>query len=88
VENGKSTVKWIIGMCIAIALAVMGWTVTGTLAMRMRAIEEIKNAQVSTQINVAANNIRISVLENKYDMIQVSLAEIKALLMEYTRAGK
>jgi uncharacterized protein YqgV (UPF0045/DUF77 family) len=85
VENGKGTVKWIIGMCIAVALAVMGWTVTGTLAMRMRVIEDLKDAQVSTQVNVSANNIRISVLENKYDTIQLSLSRIEAMLVEHLR---
>ena len=76
-ENGnKGTVKWIIGLCIATTVAVVGWTITGTLATRMSSFTQIAS-------NVSANNIRLSVLENKYDTISTQLSEIKVLLQSH-----
>ena len=46
-----------------------------TLAARMRAME-LLNA------NVLSLNIRTSVLENKYDTIQIDLVEIKMILQK------
>jgi hypothetical protein len=83
VANGS--VKWIIALCISIALAVMGWTVTGTLAIRMKAFEATESEVAGIKSNVAANNIRISVMENRFDTIQLSLADIKALITTHMR---
>jgi hypothetical protein len=82
--NG-STTKWIIGLCLATSVAIVGWTVTGTLAVRMKSFDEVKTEVVTVRSNVSANNIRISVLENKYDTINDSLAEIKALIMAHMK---
>jgi hypothetical protein len=79
-NNSKGTVKWIVGLCVAVVVAVSGWTMTASLSSRMKAMDDIKDTTMSIQSNVAANNIRISVLENKYDSICTQLAEIKALL--------
>jgi Tfp pilus assembly protein PilO len=84
-DNNKGTVKWIVGLCVAVVVAVSGWTMTASLASRMEVMEEIKNNEAGLQANVSANNIRISVLENKYDSIATQLAEIKALLQAYAR---
>ena len=78
--NNKGTVKWIIGLCVAVVVAVAGWTTSANLSSQMRAFEELKQTITDTRSNVQANNVRISVLENKYDMITAQLAEIKALL--------
>jgi ascorbate-specific PTS system EIIC-type component UlaA len=79
-NSNKGTLKWIIGLCIVTVVAIVGWTTTANLATQMRAFDEIRGTVSNTTANVAANNIRISVLENKYDMITAQLAEIKALL--------
>jgi hypothetical protein len=82
-ESNKGTIKWIIGLCIAVVLAVSGWTMTASLAARMNTLDEMKDTTSALQVNVSANNIRISVLENKYDVISGQLAEIKALLQTH-----
>jgi hypothetical protein len=90
------TVKWIIALCVTAVIAVSGWTLTGTLAARSRsdiavettrekAYEDVRRDVTSVSANVSANNIRISVLENKYDTIDAALSEIKALLMTHMR---
>lgn len=84
-SNNKGTVKWIIGLCVTAVLAVSGWTMAASLTSRMKMLEEMKATESNLQVNVSANNIRLSVLENKYDMICTQLAEIKALLT--TRMG-
>jgi hypothetical protein len=86
--NGSSSVKWIIGLCLATSVAIVGWTVTGTLAVRMKSFDEVKTEVVGVKSNVSANNIRISVLENKYDTIQTSLSRIEALLMAHMKETK
>lgn len=74
-------IPWIIGLCVAATLAVMGWTMTATLAARIRAFEGMKETGVSLQAQQSATQTRVAVLENKYDTIQAALAEIKALLL-------
>lgn len=80
--NGLTT-GWIIGLCLSVVMAVIGWTVTISQALRMRLFQKIEKDLISTTANVQANNIRISVLENKYDSIQTMLHEIKALIMTH-----
>ena len=84
-DNNKvrGNVKWIIGLCLAATVAIVGWTVTATLSSRMKTFEEIRTQTAEVKANVMANNVRISVLENKYDTIQASLAEIKVLLQKH-----
>jgi len=77
-RNG--TLKWIIALCLTATLAIIGWTITGTLATRLKILENIQVSYSVLNANLMANNIRISVLENKYDTIQAALAEIKAIL--------
>jgi Tfp pilus assembly protein PilO len=81
-EN-KSMTKWIVALCLTAVLAVIGWTVTVTLAQRMKIWEEEKQTQTEIKASVIANTIRLSVLENKYDMIATQLAEIKALIQKH-----
>ena len=78
-QSGLTT-GWIIGLCLTSAMAVIGWTVSISQALRMRVIAKMENDQCSLAAGVAALNIRTSVLENKYDTIQAALAEIKAML--------
>ncbi len=81
VKNGMT--KWIIGLCLTATLAIVGWTVTGTLASRLRSFEVIKETTINIEARQSATDIRVAVLENKYDTIQASLAEIKALLQKH-----
>jgi hypothetical protein len=81
-ESGLTT-GWIIGLCLSVIMAVIGWTVSISQALRMRVFQKVEKDLIATTANVAANNIRISVLENKYDIIQSMLHEIKALLMTH-----
>lgn len=83
-DSRHASVKWIIGLCLAATVAIVGWTVTATLAARMRTFEQMKAETSEVKSIVMAANVRISVLENKYDTIQASLAEIKALLQKHT----
>jgi Tfp pilus assembly protein PilO len=83
-ENDKHyNTKWIIAICLTAVLSIVGWTLTGTLANRMKVLEEMRTESAQIKANVSANNIRISVLENKYDLIAQSLTEIKALLTQH-----
>ena len=76
VKNNKNgTVKWIIVLCLTAVLAIIGWTTTANLSSRMGIMEDIK-AQCT------ANNVRIAVRENRYDMIQATLVEIKIILQK------
>ena len=72
--------RWIIALCLTATLAVIGWTSTATLAIRMKALEEVQNQAHELRVTVVANNVRLAVLENKYDMIQSTLVEIKVLI--------
>ncbi len=98
-NNKKGTVKWIIGLCVVAVVAIVGWTTTANLAIRMRSYEEIKKDAAEIKANIMANNVRVSVLETKYDTIQVTLTEIKleqrdgmdeikTLFKEHIRSGR
>jgi len=78
--NKNNTSRWIIALCITVVIAVIGWTTTVNLSMRVRALERISEELSSLQHVVAVNSGRISVLESEYNMIQTRLTEIKALL--------
>jgi hypothetical protein len=78
-QSGLTT-GWIIGICLTSVMAVIGWTVTISQALRMRVLVKLENNQCAVAAGVAALNIRTSVLENKYDTIQSALADIKALI--------
>jgi len=76
-------IPWIIGICVTATLAIVGWTMNGSLASRMRTLERVKETAINLQAQQSATEIRIAVLENKYDTIQAALAEIKVLLMRH-----
>ena len=78
--QGGLTTGWIIGLCLTAVLAVIGWTVSISQALRMKVISKLENDQCAVAASVAALNIRTSVLENKYDTIQATLTEIKVML--------
>lgn len=82
--NGLS-IQWAIGICLTATLAVVGWTITVAQALRMKTFEKIEKEHIATRANVDANNIRLSVLENKYDTINSALIEIKALIMTHMK---
>jgi hypothetical protein len=72
--------RWIIALCVSIIMTVVSLTVTTQLALRLRAMGEDRLDAAKTTSLVMAHDVRLAVLENKYDTIQASLAEIKALL--------
>ena len=79
--NGNA--KWLIPLCLTATLAIVGWTVVGSLALRVKAFESLERTTSGLTSQMQANNVRISVLENKYDNIQAALIEIKLLLQKY-----
>ena len=79
-KNG--VIRWIIALCLTASLAIIGWTTTVTLAARMRVLEDIQAQASQLSSTVAANNVRLTVLENKYDTIQAALVEIKVILQK------
>lgn len=81
IETSKTT-QWIIALCVTVVLAIVGWTTTANLAIRIGNLEEIKKDAAEIKVSQQANNVRISVLENKYDTIQATLVEIKVILQK------
>jgi hypothetical protein len=78
----NSTIKWIILLCVSATIAIVGWTTVANLGARLITLDEIKQTAVTIQAAQQANNVRISVLENKYDSIMAQLAEIKVMLQK------
>jgi hypothetical protein len=76
--NGSTTkfITVVLGIIAAIVTSV-SLTYGITQGRASKSVEKVETAQVATQANVSANNIRISVLENKYDTIQASLLDLK-----------
>ena len=83
IKTKNGVVKWIVGLCLTATLAIVGWTITFTLAARMKAFDEVKIDVTEIEARQDALSIRTAVLENKYDTIQAALAEIKALLQKH-----
>jgi hypothetical protein len=77
------TIEWIIALCVTAVVAVIGWTVTATLSMRMKAFETIKEDLIRMEANGQATATRVSVLENKYDTVLAAILRIEALLMKH-----
>ena len=89
IKNKNGNVKWIIALCLTITLAIVGWTTTANLSMRLKAMDEVRQSiteveKKSTEIIAIqqANIVRISILENRYDTIQATLVEIKVMLQK------
>ena len=76
------TTRWIVALCLTATLAVVGWTSTATMAIRMKALEEVQAQTQELRVTVVANNVRLAVLENKYDTIQATLVEIKVMVQK------
>ena len=81
--EGGLTIGWIIGLCFTTVMAVIGWTVTVSQALRMRVFQKLEKDQTVLAATVAANSTRIGVLETKYDTINLALAEIKLMLQKH-----
>lgn len=79
----NNTIKWIVALCITATLAIVGWTVTAGLAARTNILVDMQETTAALQENTMSNNVRLSVLENKYDTIQAALSEIKVLLQKH-----
>jgi len=79
----KANIRWIVAVCISVTMTVVSLTVTVQLALRLRLFDEYRTEGTKTEAAVMAHDVRIAVLENKYDTIQASLAEIKALLQTH-----
>lgn len=76
-------IEWIITLCLTAVVAVIGWTVTATLSMRMKAFERIEKDLLRMEGHSQATMTRVSVLENKYDVVAAALARIEALLQKH-----
>jgi hypothetical protein len=76
--NGSTTrlITVVLGIIAAIVTSV-SLTYGITQGRATKSVDKVETAQVATQANVSANNIRISVLENKWDTVQASLLELK-----------
>ena len=81
--NSGLTPAWIIGLCVTAALAVIGWTVSVTQALRMRVFQTMERDQAALVASVSAALARIGVLETKYDSITAALLEIKIMLQKH-----
>jgi len=83
VKNNKNgNVKWITALCLTAVLAIIGWTTTINLAARMKVLEDIKTQQVLLGADIAANNVRISILETRWITIQSEFENIRLLLQK------
>jgi hypothetical protein len=85
-DEKKPNGRWIIALCVSITMTVVSLTVTTQLALQLRAMDEDRSDAAKTTSLVMAHNVRLAVLENKYDTIQASLAEIKALIQAHMAA--
>ena len=81
-NNKNGNVKWITALCLTAVLAIIGWTTTINLAARMKVLEDIKTQQVLLGADIAANNVRISILETRWSTIQSELLDIRVLLQK------
>jgi hypothetical protein len=76
-------ITWIVGLCVTSSLAIVGWTVTATLASRIKRMNDLHQTIDHVKVSVQAADVRISVLENKYDTIHAALTEIKIMLQKH-----
>lgn len=74
--------KWIISLCLTAVVAVVGWTITGTQAAKIRTAEQMQTDIRIVESSQQTQEIRLSVLENEYDNIMKTLDEIKDLLKD------
>ena len=81
-QSGLTT-GLIIGLCLTAVLAVIGWTVSVSQALRMRVIAKLEKDQAGCMSNIAALNIRTSVLENRYDTLLAAILRIEAMLQTH-----
>ena len=81
-NSNKNNMRWIVALCLTATLAIVGWTVSGTLMTRMKTFESIQQDHDVLSSVVMGNNVRISILENKYERIQMDLSEIKLILQK------
>jgi len=81
-QSGLTT-GWIIGLCLTAVLAVIGWTVSISQALRMRVIAKLEKDQAMCMTNIASLNIRTSVLENRFDTLMAAILRIEALLQTH-----
>jgi len=77
------SVEWIIALCVTAVVAVIGWTVTATLSMRMRVFDGIQKDLIRMEAQIQSVCTRTSVLENKYDTVLATLQEIKGMLARH-----
>ena len=77
------TLGWVVGICLTAVLAVIGWTVSISQALRMRVFQKIEKDQTTLAAAVSANCLRIGVLEAKYDAINQSLTDIKIMIQKH-----
>lgn len=82
IHHSNAAVKWIIALCLTAVIAVVGWTVTATMATRMQTNQDMQEKITTVQTGINNNNIRVSVLENKYDNIMDTLEDIKEMIRD------
>ena len=81
-NNKNGNVKWITALCLTAVLAIVGWTTTVNLAARMKMLEDIKAQQGLLTTSVAKCDIRISILETRWTMIQSDVTEIRLIVQK------
>lgn len=70
-ENRNGSMKWIIGLLVAILLAAGGWIYGAVQSTRLAAYEEIREKVESNRVMVITNTRRIDVLEVQYEFLKV-----------------
>ena len=79
------TIEWVLGFAGTAILAVIGWTLTASLASRMRQFAKIEKDMIRLEALMNADSTRISVLESQHNTVMASLSRIEGLLSEHLR---
>jgi hypothetical protein len=77
------TVEWIIALSVSIIVAVIGWTLTASLASRMKLFGKVEKDLIRLEAVVSAADTRISVLEAQHTNVMAALTRIEALLQAH-----
>ena len=81
--DNKGSVKWIVGLCVAVLVAITGWTVSVMQASKARAYETVISDALALTERVTVHDVEIAVLKTQYSSIERSLEDIIALLQTH-----
>jgi hypothetical protein len=76
-------VEWLVALSVSIIVAVIGWTLTASLASRMKMFGKVEKDLVRLEAVVSAADTRISVLESQHTNVMSALTRIEALLQAH-----